>query len=160
MEKSEFIIEAKRLRPILYSIAYKYLGNGDDADDIAQDAMLKLWTLRPQLHMPIDSLATIITHNLAKDRLRRQQHTINIDDIECDSPPDATQSNDARVAHILAIINSLPPLQQMILRLRHMEGMEYHDIAHITGSSEQAVRKAISRARNQIKNKYLNEENE
>ena len=75
MEKSEFIIEAKRLRPILYSIAYKYLGNGDDADDIAQDAMLKLWTLRPQLHMPIDSLATIITHNLAKDRLRRQQHT-------------------------------------------------------------------------------------
>jgi RNA polymerase sigma-70 factor (ECF subfamily) len=46
-------------------------------------------------------------------------------------------------------------LQQTILRLRHMEGMELRDIAALTGSSEVATRKALSRARQAVRLQYM-----
>ncbi|WP_461186510.1 RNA polymerase sigma factor, partial [Trueperella pyogenes] len=52
--------------------------------------------------------------------------------------------------------NTLPTMQQTILRLRHMEGMEMQQIAELIGSNEVAVRKALSRARKAIKAQYLN----
>jgi RNA polymerase sigma-70 factor (ECF subfamily) len=55
------------------------------------------------------------------------------------------------------LIEALPTMQQTILRLRHVEGMEYSEIARITGSSEEAVRKALSRARLAIREKYRKE---
>jgi RNA polymerase sigma-70 factor (ECF subfamily) len=50
-------------------------------------------------------------------------------------------------------------MQQTIVRLRHMEGMEMRQIAELTGSSEVAVRKALSRARKAIKEQFLNHKN-
>lgn len=51
----------------------------------------------------------------------------------------------------------LPDKQQTVLQLRHMEGMGMADIAELTGSSEVAVRKALSRARQAVRNIYLKE---
>ena len=45
--------------------------------------------------------------------------------------------------------------QQTIIRLRHMEGMEMKEIASLTGSTEVAVRKALSRARKTLAQKVL-----
>lgn len=158
MERSEFTHEAKRLRPLLFSIAIKYLGNSDDAEDVAQDAMLRLWTLCPKLQMPIDALASVLTHNLAKDRLKRMYVTSTVSSAEPLPDICEEEETDNRLQHVLAIIEALPPMQQTLIRLRHMEEMEYSEIAEITGSNEQAIRQAISRARRQIKNKYFIEE--
>ena len=57
----------------------------------------------------------------------------------------------------MKIIDRLPTLQQTLIRLRHMENMEMKDIAALVGSNEVAVRKALSRARQAIRNKYLND---
>ena len=57
-----------------------------------------------------------------------------------------------RYEAVIAIIDSLPTMQQTIMRLRHMEGMEISDIAKLTDSKEATVRKALSRARQAIKN--------
>ena len=53
------------------------------------------------------------------------------------------------------ILKTLPFMQQTIIRLRHMEGMEMKDIAELTGSTEVAVRKTLSRARKAIAQKVL-----
>ena len=42
-----------------------------------------------------------------------------------------------------------------ILRLRHLEGMEMNEIAVLIGSSEVAIRKALSRARQAVRQKYM-----
>ena len=48
----------------------------------------------------------------------------------------------------------VPTLQQTILRLRHIEGMEMREIAELTGSSEVAIRQTLSRARKALKQQY------
>ena len=49
MTTEEFQQQAERLRYQLVSIAKRYLGNTDEAEDIAQDAMIKLWLMRDKL---------------------------------------------------------------------------------------------------------------
>ena len=63
--------------------------------------------------------------------------------------------NDERIERVLAMIDALPTLQQTILRLRHIEGMEMREIAELTGSSEVAIRKTLSRARQTLKQQYV-----
>lgn len=60
-----------------------------------------------------------------------------------------------RIERMMAIVGTLPPAQQIILRLRHIDGMSMADIARLTGGTEVAVRKALSRARMAVKEQYL-----
>jgi len=49
MEQNTFEIEAKRMRPALLRMATRYLESTDEAEDVVQDALLKLWFLRDRL---------------------------------------------------------------------------------------------------------------
>ena len=104
-----------------------------------------------ELQQPMLPLALVVTRNLAIDRLRRHQQTQPLETVMATSEPDT----DERTARILAIIDTLSPMLQTVLRLRHMEGMEMSDIAELTGSSEVAVRKALSRARMAVRERYF-----
>lgn len=55
------------MRPQLLQLAIRYLNNGDDAEDVVQDTLLKLWFLRDRLddYRSVDSLASVITRHLA-----------------------------------------------------------------------------------------------
>ena len=50
---------------------------------------------------------------------------------------------------------TLPAAQQVVLRLRHIDGMPMDEIARLTGVSEAAVRKQLSRARMAVRKHYL-----
>ena len=63
---------------------------------------------------------------------------------------------DERIDRMLHIMNALPTFQQTILHLRHIDGMEYAGIAQITGSTEAAIRQAVSRARRAVLKQYNN----
>ena len=60
----------------------------------------------------------------------------------------------------MQLVDKLPTMQQTIMRLRHMEGMEMCEIATLTGSNETAVRKALSRARQAIRQQLKQQCNE
>ena len=49
MEQNKFELEAKRRRPALLRMAIRYLEDSDEAEDVVQDALLKLWFLRDRL---------------------------------------------------------------------------------------------------------------
>lgn len=157
MDKAAFSAEAQRLRPTLLAIARRYVADGDEAEDIVQDALLKLWQLCPTLQLPIDALAAVLTHNLSKDHLRRRRPTTDLTDGDLGTN-EAEQETSERYLHIMQIIDTLPPLPQLVVRMRHVEGMEFADIAQLTGTTEAAVRKAVSRARKAIRDKYLKTE--
>ncbi len=152
MTSEEFINEVRIIRPALILQARHNLGaDEEEAEDVVQDALLRLWKIHPELKSPMSKMAAIVVRNLAVDRLRQKQKwkAVTI------PPPDEECTDDERINRILNIIESLPPMQQMVLRLRHMEGMEMKDIAEITGTSEVAVRKTLSRARQSVRNKYF-----
>ena len=161
MTQEEYKEEARRLRPQLLQTARRYL-NEDDAEDTVQDVLLRLWQMVDTLRMPIDALATVLVRNFCVDRLRRQRPSQALT-ASCEQPEEtekgygsATEGreSDERIERVLEMIGTLPTLQQTILRLRHIEGMGMKEIAELTGSSEVAVRKTLSRARQTLKQQY------
>lgn len=153
MTTEEFEIEIVRLRPKLIEKARKYLRDDDEAEDVVQDALCRLWQMCDRLHLPIDALAMVLTRNLCINKLQRQKPTVSLGQHQAEG--DKT-SNHQRVERMMSIIETLPELQQLILRLHHMEGMKTRDIAEMTQMSEAAIRKALSRARMMVREKYLN----
>ena len=71
-----------------------------------------------------------------------------------DSPHTALEEKDS-LAHVSQIIARLPGLQQAILKMKHIEGLEIEEIAAITGSSPVAVRMNLSRARKKVKDLFF-----
>lgn len=73
MEKTEFEIAASMLRGKLVDIARFYLSDEDEAEDIVQEAMLKLWLVRDRIDREknISPMGMTVTRNLCIDRLRR-----------------------------------------------------------------------------------------
>ena len=151
MTQEEFKEEAQRLRPRLMLTARRYLGD-DDAEDTVQDALLRLWQMVGELRQPFDALALRLTRNLCIDQVRRRKPTVVLTD---SGGTDQADGDDERIERMMAVVSTLPDLQQTILRLRHLEGMEMNEIADLTGSSEVAVRKALSRARQAVRQKYM-----
>ena len=93
----------------------------------------------------------MLVRNFCVDRLRRQRPSQALT-ASCEQPEET--ETDERIERVLEMIGTLPTLQQTILRLRHIEGMGMKDIAELTGSSEVAVRKTLSRARQTLKQQY------
>ena len=151
MTQEEFKEEAQRLRPRLMLTARRYLGD-DDAEDTVQDALLRLWQMVGELRQPLDALALRLTRNLCIDQVRRRKPTVMLTDSD---GTDLADGDDERIERMMAVVSTLPDLQQTILRLRHLEGMEMNEIADLTGSSEVAIRKALSRARQAVRQKYM-----
>ena len=152
MTTEEFQQQAEELRKQLVGIAHKYMGNTDEAEDIAQDAMVKLWLMREQLTLPIAGMASIVTRNLCIDALRKKHQTIDIAQL----PDEADFSDDGeQIEQMLKVIDSLPSTQRTILRMRHLQGMEMREIALVLGSTEVAVRKTLSRARKVVRNRLI-----
>ena len=150
MTQEEYKKEARRLRPRLLQTARQYL-NDDDAEDTVQDVLLRLWQMVDALRMPIDGLAGVLVRNFCVDRLRRLRPSEGLT-TACGLTDDSEA--DERTERVLAMIDELPTLQQTILRLRHIEGMEMREIAELTGSSEVAIRQTLSRARKALKQQY------
>ena len=151
MTQEEFKEEAQRLRPRLMLTARRYLGD-DDAEDTVQDALLRLWQMVGELRQPFDALALRLTRNLCIDKVRREKATVTL---TANGETDEADDDDERIERMMAVVSTLPDLQQTILRLRHLEGMEMNEIADLTGSSEVAIRKALSRARQAVRQKYM-----
>ena len=156
MTQEEFKEEARKLRPKLLSVAQRYLGD-DDAEDTVQDVLIRLWQMVGDVRRPMDALASVLTRNFCIDKVRRRQPVgLSAESGLYGYAVELSESEDTeRLDRMMAIIERLPSMQQTILRMRHMEGMEMHEIAELIGSSEVAIRKALSRARQAVRTQYL-----
>ena len=142
------------MRPMLLSAARGYLGNADDAEDAVQEVLVKLWSMVDTLRRPVAPLAKVLVRNFCIDRLRRHRVTVSVDETEPQTITADSTDNDM-FERMMKIIDTLPAAQQVVLRLRHIDGMPMEDIAQLTGASEAAVRKQLSRARMAVRKHYL-----
>lgn len=153
MTHEEFKEEVRQLRAKLLHTARRYVDE-DDAEDVVQDVLLRLWQMVDELRLPIEGLAMVLTRNRCIDKMRRRRPLTEPSVLAYDGD-DGDDGDDERIERMMSVIDTLPGLQQTILRLRHIDGMEMKDIAELIGSSEVALRKALSRARQTVRMKYL-----
>ena len=164
MEKQQFEIEAQRMRPTLLRLAVRYMEDTDEAEDIIQDVLLKLWFLRANLdrYRSVDALAMVITKHLCINQLRKSkaefvdlEQSIGMDSGEA---ADKSLLESEEMEEVLQAITTLPDLQQAVLRMKHIEGFEVEEIARLTGSTPIAFRTNLSRARKRIREQFIRKE--
>jgi len=157
MEQAQFKKEIIPLRERLISYAERMLENKSDAEDIIQEVFLKLWSMRGELgnYVSVDALSITMTKHLCLNRLKANQR--GQDDLNelvlIDknlSPAEQLEQKDS-VAQVMRIIDQLPDLQQSVLRMKHIDGLEIDEIAALTGSAPEAIRMNLSRARKKVK---------
>ena len=161
MEQEQFIQEVLPLRKQLLHYSRSILEVPEDAEDVVQEVMMKLWYKRKELlqYDSIIAFAVEITKNLCLNRLKVVQRKMeNVADFsfESDSPSPYVQLEQKdSVAQVVKIIDRLPELQQNILRMRHIDEYEIDEIAAITGCQPEAIRMNLSRARKKVKDLYF-----
>lgn len=153
MTPVEFEILASTLRPRLLKQACSIV-DADSAEDVVQDTMLRLWSMHGELdrYGSIEALAVVITRRLALSSLRRSstQALEGIDVIADQLSPEEAMIARQQERYVDDVLSRLPDAQQTLLRLRHLEGYDNAAIAALLGSTEGAVRTALSRARRRV----------
>ena len=161
MELKEFKIQVLPLREKIGGLAMKLLDNAADADDVVQEVMMKLWDRRQQLDdcRNVEAFVMTMTHHTCIDMVRMRKYAmsqsedIQIADME-NSAEKLFELKD-EVEMIRHIIETLPELQRITIRMKDVEGYENKEIAEITGSNVEVVRSNLSRARKKVRDIYL-----
>ncbi|MDR1344891.1 MAG: sigma-70 family RNA polymerase sigma factor [Tannerellaceae bacterium] len=161
MELEAFKIKIVPLRERLLNICLALVRDEADAEDIVQETFLKLWQMRNTLdnYRNVEALAVTMSRNLSLDKLRMQKPGVSEKEMlglaSADASPDKCLEHADAVECIRMLVGRLPSLQQTIVRMKDIEGYELAEIAGITGSSPEAVRVNLSRARKRIREQFI-----
>ncbi|MDR2086289.1 MAG: sigma-70 family RNA polymerase sigma factor [Dysgonamonadaceae bacterium] len=159
MQSERFKSTIIPLRQTLFRAAMKWLQQEEEAEDVVQETMLRLWNIREQLPAISNpaAFAMQITKNSCIDRLRSRRENTEADDFhlgaENETPYSEMEKNDT-VGLVKQIIEHLPELQKIIIRMRDIEGYELQEIAEITGAQVSAVTVNLSRARKKVREQF------
>lgn len=147
----------------LYRFAFRLLGNNEEAKDVVQEVMIKVWSGREQLDQVqnLEAWCMRITKNLSLDRLRQQQRRPT-DSLEKGmhlshhslSPAEATEIGE-RMKRIGELMAELPDKQRQVMHLRDIEGYSYNEICEILEIDMSQVKVNLFRARNAVREKLL-----
>lgn len=144
---------AARLLPRILSHATRMLGNRAEAEDVAQEAMLRLWKIAPEWRTGEAKVTTWlyrVTGNLCTDRLRKRRG-VGLDEVpepEDDRASPAEQMQErARADALQNALSRLPERQAQAVILRHIEELSNPQIAEIMDISVEAVESLIARGK-------------
>ena len=145
---------ADRHLPRVLSFARRMLGDAAEAEDVAQEAMLRLWRIAPRWRAGEARISTWlyrVTSNLCIDRLRRRRPGPAMPEMPemADPAPGALAALMAadRAAALEAALAHLPERQRQAVVLRHIEGLGNAEIAEVMDSGIEAVESLIARGR-------------
>ena len=147
---------ARRLLPRILGYAGRIMADSTEAEDIAQEAMLRLWRAAPDWRQGEAKVSTWIYRvvtNLCTDRLRarrrRQTDALNLVAEPEDGRPGVVASliEADRMAALTAALASLPDRQRQAVVLRHIEGRTNPEIAEVLQIGVEAVESLTARGK-------------
>jgi len=163
MSEQTLISAFSRWRNRLLRQALRFLPSKEDAEDVLQDAFIRLWAKAEQIETEKDaaSLDTVVIRNMAVDHYRQQKRKPQTTDVEMMDLQEETADIDERQQLVDEIMRRvLTPLQLRIVELREYEGLGYDEVASILGMQQPAVRMQLSRARKAIREEYVRVNNQ
>ena len=167
-DSSAFDELVQKYHKSIINLAYHYIGNRNDVEDIAQKIFVKVYFSLPKfdIHRPFFPWLYRISINQCYDELRhlRRRKTYTFSELSLEdagrienlivqaenSPhPDDSKSDMQDLLHTL--LDRLSDNHRRVIVLRDIEGIPYDEMAAILKCSEQAVRLKVFRARNRLK---------
>ena len=142
-----------RLVPRIMAHAYRLLNDRAEAEDVTQDALMRLWKIAPEWRQGEAQVTTWlyrVTANLCTDRLRKTRHS-DIDAVPevADAAPSVaeTMQEQTRAQALTNALGALPDRQRQAVVLRHIEGLQNPEIAQIMDISTEAVESLTARGK-------------
>ena len=142
-----------QVAPRMYAHSLRVLGDASEAEDVVQEAMVRLWRVAPDWREGEAKITTWlyrVVANLCIDRLRKRS-TVPLDDV--DEPMDEALSafdlvqQRARTDALQAALLSLPERQRQAVVLRHIDGLANPEIAEILEIGVEAVESLTARGK-------------
>lgn len=158
MRTEEFNHIILPMRSDLKAYALRLTESDDNAEDLVQEVMLRLWDMRQNIKAEdnLKALAITIMRNKFYDQCRHEERNFTTDRVMEVSIEDRRAEQRDEVNLIKQIVAQLPPLQQQIFRMKEIEGYTADEIMQITGCTADNLRKNLSRARLKIRETYMN----
>jgi len=147
----------------LYRFALRLLGSEEEAKDIVQETMIKVWNKRDEIHnyLNMEAWCMRVVRNLSFDLLKsKHKKTIGFTEgfevkAEIDTPYRVAEiSNTMETVHHL--IESLPDKQKLAIQLRDIEGYSYKEIADILEIDVNNVKINLFRGRKSVRERLVN----
>ena len=144
-----------RKLPRLLGLAQRMLGDGMEAEDVAQEAFLRVWRQAPKWRpgqARFDTWLYRLVVNICLDHRRRRRNLLPIleDLVDVVRPSRETVLGDMLQAEahdkVREIVSRLAPEHRMVVVLRYTEGLSYEEIAEILGCSRGTVASRLNRA--------------
>ncbi len=153
----------ERHLPSLLGVARRMLGDAAEAEDVSQEALIRLWQNGANLQLGAGGvrpwLRRVVT-NLCIDRIRAGRRTDVMEEVPDRSvEPDQLAALEAGdlAARVDAALQSLPERQRIALSLFHYEGLSQIEVGEILGVSDEAVESLLARARRTMRRLLDNE---
>lgn len=157
----------RRLAPRAMAVATRMLKDRAEAEDVTQEAMLRLWTLAPdwrQGEAQVFTWVLRVVSNLCIDRLRKTKRSVSLDTVSeppAEGPTVVMAMTVADRAKALdAALAGLPDRQRQAVVLRHLEGLTNPEIAGIMDIGVEAVESLTARGKRALKAALAGRRNE
>ena len=154
MSLQRFTNEILPLKDKLYRFALRFVRESQEAEDIVQDIMIKVWNKREEWSTwsSIEAMCMTMTRNLSIDRTRGKHRKVTdlpegYDVVESGATPEQAVSSKDMMKYIRDIMDQLPEKQKSIVQLRDVEGYSYREISEILHLSLSQVKVNLHRAR-------------
>ncbi|MCY6349453.1 RNA polymerase sigma factor [Bacteroides fragilis] len=162
MQEISFRDDILPLKDKLFRLALRITFDRAEAEDVVQDTMIRVWNKREEWTQfgSIEAYCLTVAKNLAIDRSQKKEaQNVELtpemeEESEAAGPYDQL-INKERMSIIHRLINELPEKQRLIMQLRDIEGESYKEIAKILNLTEEQVKVNLFRARQKVKQRYL-----
>ncbi|MBE7555424.1 MAG: RNA polymerase sigma factor SigJ [Anaerolineales bacterium] len=157
------IEQFQQYRPLLFSIAYRMLGSVAEAEDVLQDAYLRVQAHAAEIiEQPKYYLTTIVTrlclNQLSAARTQREQYlgpwlpepVLTADRPELVNPVEQAVIHDSLSIAFLVLLESLLPTERAVFLLHEVFDYKFGEIAEMLGKREAACRQLFRRAKAHI----------
>ena len=156
MNKEEFEKKVKVLRPRLIGYANSILNDEEETEDVVQDTLLKLWYIndKVEIYKSLEALSFTILRRLIINIKRKKKVKLPLEESIMVGEPELIEGEEFS-DEIKEALQSLPSMEQAVMRMKHIDNMETEEISAIIGSNAGAIRTALSRARKKLRERFI-----
>lgn len=157
MTRKEFEHIVPQVRPLLTKVGRDFFGTTEDAEDVAQEALLRLWQYAEQLdpRRNLEALAVRVAKNVCVDLYRRRVPQAPLPELQPAPPgdaPDAALHTREAMDRIHEAMDRLQPRERQLLEQRQLEGRTAEEIARETGIPKRSVLSMVAMAKKKLMN--------